>query len=227
MFTSNRVHFARHVTRMAAVAASVLAVLATPASAGTTQVSGSAVFNTQCQPPVGSPPGDLGDYPPIELSGPLVGCWYTYVSAWQFNPSGTYVEQGTEIFVGCFNGSCGTFETTYTFTAKYVDDTFAQEIHGRCHHPIVGGTEGLRGRERRAQLQGRCHQPQVRLPGPHRASSDLLASTREPGAMKPTLKAISRLTLAIAIPSIALVASQVRFMRAGAPAPAYPRMPQV
>ena len=43
------------------------------------------------------------------------------------------------------NGICGTFETTYTFTAKYVDDTFAQEIHGRCHHPIVAGTGDFAG----------------------------------------------------------------------------------
>jgi hypothetical protein len=127
------------------VTAFVLAVLAMPASAGTTQVSGIGVFNDACQPPVGSPPGDLGDYPPIEMSGSLVGCWYTYVSASQFNPSGTYVEQGTEIFVGCMNGRCGTFETIYAFTAKYVDDTFAQEIHGRCEHRIVGGTGDFAG----------------------------------------------------------------------------------
>src|SRR5688572_24873292 len=43
-----------------ALAASVLAVLAMPASAGTTQVSGIGVFNTECQPPVGSPPVDRG-----------------------------------------------------------------------------------------------------------------------------------------------------------------------
>ena len=111
------------------------------AGAGTTQVSGIGVFNDECQPPAGSPPSDLGDYPPIDLSGSLDGCLYTYVSSSQFNPSGTYIEKGTEIFVGCLNGTtCGTFETTYTFTAKYVDDTFAQEIHGRCQHSIVGGT---------------------------------------------------------------------------------------
>ena len=51
-----------------------------------------------------------------------------------------------EIFVGCLNGTtCGTFETTYTFTGKYVDVTFAQEIHGRCEHSIVGGTGGFAG----------------------------------------------------------------------------------
>ena len=166
MFTLNPVHTARHVTCTAAVAASVLAVhstalgcvtplqarkvtlaeLAMPASKGATLVSGIGVFNTECLPPVGSPPDDLGDYPAIDLTGSLNGCWYTYVSKSQFNPSGTYLEQGTEIFVGCLNGTtCGTFETTYTFTAKYVDDTFAQEIHGRCHHPIASGTEGFAG----------------------------------------------------------------------------------
>jgi hypothetical protein len=167
MFTLNPVHTARHITRTAAVAASVLAVhstalgcvtplqarhvtlaeaeLAIPASPGATLVSGIGVFNTECQPPVGLPPDDLGDYPAIDLTGSLNGCWYTYVSKSQFNPSGTYLEQGTEIFVGCLNGTCGTFETTYTFTAKYVDDTFAEEIHGRCHHPIVSGTGSFAG----------------------------------------------------------------------------------
>jgi hypothetical protein len=41
--------------------------------------------------------------------------------------------------------TCGTFSTTYTFTAKFVDDTFAEEIHGRCHHTIVSGTDGFAG----------------------------------------------------------------------------------
>jgi len=136
----------RATTLMAAVAATALAVLAMPASAGTTQVSGIAVYNNACQPPAGSPPDNLGDYPPLDLSGSLDGCWYTYVSASKFNPSGTYIEQGTEIFVGCLNGTtCGTFETTYTFTAKYTDDTFLEEIHGRCEHSIVGGTGDFAG----------------------------------------------------------------------------------
>ena len=103
------------------------------------------MFNDLCEPPVGNPPSDRGNYPPIDLTGSLHGCWYTYVSSSKFNRSGTYQEKGTEIFVGCLNGTCGTFETTYTVTAKYVDDTFAEEIHGRCHHPIVGGTGGFAG----------------------------------------------------------------------------------
>jgi len=156
MFTMNPVQTTRpvawvpmrdrlRVTTLTTAVASVLAVLAMPASAGTTQVSGISVFNNECQPPVGSPPVDLGDYPPIDLTGSLHGCWYTYVSSSQFNRSGTYQEKGTEIFVGCLNGMCGTFETIYTFTAKYVDETFAEEIHGRCEHRIVGGTGDFAG----------------------------------------------------------------------------------
>ena len=104
------------------------------------------MFNTGCQAPARSPPANTGDYPPIDLTGSLNGCWYTYVSRSQFNPSGTYVEQGTETFVGCLNGlACGTFETIYTFTGKYTDETFAQEIHGRCEHRIVGGTGDFAG----------------------------------------------------------------------------------
>jgi hypothetical protein len=123
----------------------MLIVLAMPAHAGTTQISGIGVFDTECRPPVGSPPANTGDYAPIAMSGDLVGCWYTYVSESQFNRSGTYQERGSEIFVGCWNGLCGSFETTYTFTAKWTDETFAEEIHGRCHHPIVAGTGGLAG----------------------------------------------------------------------------------
>jgi hypothetical protein len=50
--------------------------------------------------------------------------------------------------VGCIdtngNGACsagdptGTFHTTFTFTGKF--DQLGQEVHGRCHHPIVSGT---------------------------------------------------------------------------------------
>src|SRR5262245_19259548 len=166
MFTINPVLTARvrATTLAAAVAASVLAVPSTAlgcvtdtvqlaaagsslsATAGTTRVLGSGVFNTECLPPVGAPPANTGDYPPIDLIGSLNGCWYTYVADSQLNPSGTYRETGSETFVGCLNGlACGTFETVYTFTAKYTDPTFAQELHGRCEHRIVGGTGDFAG----------------------------------------------------------------------------------
>jgi hypothetical protein len=88
---------------------------------------------------------DVGQYTPIKLSGSLEGCWYTYIESSKFNRSGTYQETGTELFIGYINGTYGTFTTTYTFTGKFVDDTFAEEIHGRCHHPLASGTEGFAG----------------------------------------------------------------------------------
>ena len=166
MFTLNPVHTARRVTCTAAVAASVFAVQSTalgcvtplqarhvtlaeaelaPASKGATLVSGIGVFNTGCQPPVGSPPDDLGDYPAIDLTGSLNGCWYTYVSKSQFNPSGTYLEQGTETFIR--------------------DDLHLYgEVRGRhvrggdprsLRTQDRGWHRGLRGRQRRDPLQGR------------------------------------------------------------------------
>ena len=143
---TDRMLSGRATSLAAASTALVFAILAMPSTAGTTQLSSVGVFNDACQPPVGSPPANVGDYPPIDLTGSLVGCWYTYVSASKFNPSGTYIEQGTELFVGCLNGTtCGTFETTYTFTGKYTDDTFSEEIHGRCEHAVVDGTGDFAG----------------------------------------------------------------------------------
>ncbi|HSP26968.1 MAG TPA: hypothetical protein VLN74_00375 [Ilumatobacteraceae bacterium] len=82
--------------------------------------------------------------------GDLVGCWYTdTLEVVQETKSGIYQERGTETFVGCLadGTTCGTFSTTYKFTAKFAAD--GSEIHGRCQHPIVDGTddfEGLTGR---------------------------------------------------------------------------------
>ena len=60
---------------------------------------------------------------------------------------------GTEHFTGCVNsdgdavcdpgGPSGTFNTTFTFTAKF--DADGNEVHGRCNHPIVSGTGGFDG----------------------------------------------------------------------------------
>ena len=90
----------------------------------------------------------------IELSGGLEGCWYTAWFETTVNtPSGVYQEIGAEWFVGCLvedgdEVACGTFETTYRFTAKFTEDG---QQHGRCQHPIVAGSgtgdfEGATGR---------------------------------------------------------------------------------
>jgi len=128
----------RAAVAVAVVTASALVLLVSPASAGTTQVSGIGTPVSECG-------GQASDFT-IAMAGGLVGCWYTTITESKFNPSGTYQERGTETFVGCSNGTtCGTFSTTYTFSAKFVDDTFAQEIHGRCHHTIVSGSGDFEG----------------------------------------------------------------------------------
>ena len=137
----------RAATVSAVVVATALVVVVATASAGTTQVSGSGVYNPACVPPAsaGAAPTNTGDYPPLDLVGSLDGCWYTYVSDSKVNPSGTYQETGTELFVGCLNGTtCGSFTTTYTFTGKFTAN-FEAEIHGRCQHAVTGTTGGFAG----------------------------------------------------------------------------------
>lgn len=126
--------------------ATVLAAFAiiSPASAaGNTQLSGEGVFDS-----AGNCTGDPDSWFTMEITGDLTGCWYNHGWVVTHNtPSGAYQERGTETFVGCVTGTtiCGTFSTTYTFTAKYAPD--GSEIHGRCQHPLVStlGTGGFAG----------------------------------------------------------------------------------
>jgi hypothetical protein len=140
----------RAATVSAVVVATALVVVVATAMAGTTQVSGLAEFNAACVPPEAAGgedavPMNTGTYDPLDMEGSLDGCWYTYVLDDKATPSGSYKETGTELFVGCLNGdTCGTFATTYTFTAKFASS--GKEIHGRCHHPLTGGTDGFAGK---------------------------------------------------------------------------------
>ena len=136
----------RAATASAVVVAMALVVVVATAMAGTTQVSGSAVYDAGCDPTAvgGTAPEDPGTYPPLKMEGSLVGCWYTYVETAKPNPSGTYQETGTELFVGCLNeDTCGEFTTTYTFTGKFASS--GEEIHGRCQHPVTGTTGDFAG----------------------------------------------------------------------------------
>ena len=85
----------------------------------------------------------------------LIGWWRT--TSFQLGvitPSGVVTGTGTEEFEGCLdaNGdaSCGgseptgTLEFSFELSAKYDLVTFAQQ-HGRCHHPITGGTGDFAG----------------------------------------------------------------------------------
>ena len=86
------------------------------------------------------------------MAGDLVGCWYTdEFNITHENPGGGFKASGTEHFDGCLdanhNGTCADDQTVcsrmFTFTAKYA--TASEEIHGRCHHPIVGGSGAFAG----------------------------------------------------------------------------------
>ena len=83
------------------------------------------------------------------MTGALEGCWWIVT----FVPKGGddkahYRATGTEHFEGCLGSVCGSFDTTYSFTAK-TDGPWptSPEIHGRCHHPIDAekGTGGFAG----------------------------------------------------------------------------------
>jgi hypothetical protein len=99
------------------------------AAPGTAQVEGLLVPDQS-----GVCHASLGTY---VVSGSLEGCWYTDTFVVEHEShAGGFLASGTETFVGCLGARCGRLFTTFTFTAKYVGDI---EVHGRCHHPIVGG----------------------------------------------------------------------------------------
>ena len=93
--------------------------------------------------------GSCGNADGYLMDGSLVGCWW--VDTFDVKPlpvQGTMLATGTEHFIGCLNETvCGSFETTYRYTARFDGAT---ELHGRCHHPIdptkgTGGFAGARG----------------------------------------------------------------------------------
>lgn len=149
---TTRATSSRRVIKAALVAslASLPLTLTTPAHAAMEQISGVGVLAgaNQC----GAAPAAFGDFTDFTLvmTGNLEGCLYTNIETARSTPSGVYLETGEEIFVGSLNGGPeGTFTTTYKFEAKFAPD--GSEIHGRCQHPIVGGSgtggfEGASGR---------------------------------------------------------------------------------
>ena len=121
---------------------------------GSTRISGIGRFaeEGECVDAVTGPEGQSPDFA-NKMTGDLEGCLYVFVETYEERPSGTYIETGTEIYVGGGGeGDNGTFSTTYLFTAKFEDpSTFSGQIFGRCQHPIVTGSgtgdyEGVTGR---------------------------------------------------------------------------------
>jgi hypothetical protein len=123
------------------------------ANAATNRLSGDARYDAaQCPAP---PRGfeDFISYPGLSMTGSLEGCLYTKVETTKDTPGGVYLESGEEVFIGSLDGGPeGTFTTTYRFESKWDPDvTTGVELHGRCQHPIVGGSgtvgfDGARGR---------------------------------------------------------------------------------
>lgn len=133
----------RNFRRLAVLAVLILGLVgvgASPASAGTTQISGTATF----EDPGGlcaDLPSGFSDYPGLVMSGDLNGCWYTDVLTAKDNgaPSGVYLETGRELFVP-FDDADSSFTTTYKFESKWDPDVSSLvELKGRCQHPIVAG----------------------------------------------------------------------------------------
>ncbi|MBA2562282.1 MAG: hypothetical protein H0V14_05095 [Chitinophagaceae bacterium] len=120
---------------------------------GATQISGVAFLAAtgECNSPLGQ-----GAAFAIKMTGDLEGCLYAFIDDFECSPSGTYREEGRELFIGTYNGETGTFWTGYKFEGKYEGCAengapLGAEIFGRCQHPIVEGSgdgvfEGVTGR---------------------------------------------------------------------------------
>jgi hypothetical protein len=130
------------------VAAAALGVLAGVGGVNAVDASQGAVVVRGTQTPVGNGFS-------YTMSGDLIGDWYTTsFDPLGFTPSGALRGAGTELFVGCFdangNRACdgqdpsGTMTFEFTYTGRF-DTTTGALLHGRCHHPVTGGTGGFAG----------------------------------------------------------------------------------
>lgn len=133
---------------VAAVAA--LGVLAGVGGVSPVGASQGAVPVRGTQTPV--PGGPEGTY---TMSGDLIGDWSTTsFDVLGFTPSGALRGAGTELFDGCLNSNgnatcddgepTGTMTFSFTYTGRF-DMTTGALLHGRCHHPVTGGTGGFAG----------------------------------------------------------------------------------
>lgn len=132
--------------RAAAVAVAVGA-LSVGVTAGTAQAGGDGVNQLRGVADFADATCPGLNLEPSTTGWSLDGCLQiTSFTREQWNPSGSYQEDGTESFSGDLyvdgvKVGSGTFETTYQFRAKFgVIGDFSTEIFGRCQHPITSGT---------------------------------------------------------------------------------------
>jgi hypothetical protein len=130
----------------ALAAVGALALARSASAAPPTQVDGAMVVVY-----VGDPFDITDDV--SQVWGDLIGFWRTTTfDLGVATKSGVVTGSGTERFDGCLdangNGVCdgsdptGALFLTFTYSGKFDPVTFAL-LHGRCHHPITGGTGGF------------------------------------------------------------------------------------
>lgn len=129
---------------------SLFGFVSTVGAAGATQIAGVAHLDEEGD--CNDPEGAGADFALI-LEEDLEGCLYTWVESYDCRPSGTYIERGTETFVGTGpDGEEGSFSTNFVFTGKFDDcENLEGQVFGRCQHPIIAGSgsgdfKGVTGR---------------------------------------------------------------------------------
>jgi hypothetical protein len=121
-----------------ALAALLVTAIAGPAAAAGSQTKVTGLLTPDT---AGVCTDDVESFGTYTVTGTLSGCWY--ITEWTLEnetPSGEIRASGTELFVGSLGARQGEFTTVYTYTYKIVDGAL---VHGRCHHPITGGTGGF------------------------------------------------------------------------------------
>jgi len=91
--------------------------------------------------------GTCGDGTGYLMTGALDGCWWIDTFEPRTDPSShTLIATGEEHFTGWLGSLYGTFTTRYEYSAKMAGPWgTSPEVHGRCHHPITGGTGDFAG----------------------------------------------------------------------------------
>ncbi len=131
----------KKITVVAAVVA--LGVLGGVGVGGPVGASQGAVVVRGTQTPVTGSPDHY------TMTGGLIGDWVqTSFNLLGYTPSGAVRGSGTEVFTGCYNANgnltcddgepAGSISFSFTYTGRF-DPNF-NLLHGRCHHPVTGGT---------------------------------------------------------------------------------------
>jgi hypothetical protein len=129
--------------RTLGTALAAAALLAIGLTASATAAGSGAVVVQGIQEHIGTCGNEAYGPDGYKMDGDLEGCWWItgFDNKSAFGKH-NLIATGTEHFEGWLFGQWGTFETTYTYTAKFDGawDEGAAEIHGRCHHPVTQGT---------------------------------------------------------------------------------------